>query len=78
MLMLAIIPSLLETHMATILVLPLKSLIMDYKQQLLAMGVPYQVYIWGQDLNSRDNLILVSADKSQMDTWHNALRDLAQ
>lgn len=29
--MLAIIPSLLETHMATVLVVPLNSLIMDYE-----------------------------------------------
>ena len=30
--MLAIVPSLLETHMATVLVVPLNSLIMDYER----------------------------------------------
>ena len=42
------------------------------------MGVPYQVYALGQKLDSRANLILVSADKSQTMTWHDALRELGE
>lgn len=76
--MLAIVPSLLETHMATVLVVPLNSLIMDYERRLRMMRVPYQVYILGQDLNCKDNLVLVSADKSQMGHWRDALGDLGR
>jgi hypothetical protein len=67
--MLAIVPSMLEASMANILVLLLNSLIMDYEQRLGAMSVPYQTYQVDKELNSRDNLILVSADKSQMSHW---------
>ncbi|KAG6328933.1 hypothetical protein ID866_10157 [Astraeus odoratus] len=76
--MLAIIPSLLETHMVTILMLPLNSLVMDYEQCLKSMAVPYQVDALGHDLNTTDNLILVSADKSQTTHWHSALANLGQ
>ena len=71
--MLVIVPSLLEVNTVTILVLPLNSLIMDYKHRLAAMGVPYQIYQVDKGLNSRDNLVLVSADKSQMTHCHTAL-----
>lgn len=51
-LMLVIMPSLLETHMVTILVLPINFLIMDFEQHLTAMHVPYQVYKVDKDLNA--------------------------
>ena len=76
--MLAIVPSLLETCMVTILVLPLNSLIMDYERRLTAMHVPYQVYQTNKDLNLQDNLVMVSADKSQTPNWRSALADLAR
>jgi hypothetical protein len=56
--------------MATVLVLPLNFLIMDYKQRLLEMNIPYQVYKSNMELNLRNNLIIVSADISQMISWH--------
>ncbi|KAI5980514.1 hypothetical protein EDD15DRAFT_2188573, partial [Pisolithus albus] len=74
--MLAIVPSMMEVNMATILILPLNSLIMDYERRLTAMRVPYQVYKSGQQLNLQDNLVIVSADKSQMPHWRSSLADL--
>ncbi|KAI6037645.1 hypothetical protein EDC04DRAFT_2897236 [Pisolithus marmoratus] len=76
--MLAIVPSLLEVNMVTILILPLNSLIMDYQRCLTKMGVPYQVYAPDRQLNLQDNLVIVSADKSQMPCWRSALADLAR
>ncbi|KAI5985231.1 hypothetical protein F5J12DRAFT_729107 [Pisolithus orientalis] len=69
--MLAIVPSIMEENMATILVLPLNSLIMDYEHHLQQMDVPYQLYQGGQDeeLNTVHNLILTSADKAQTSNW---------
>ncbi|KAI6019570.1 hypothetical protein EDC04DRAFT_2901767 [Pisolithus marmoratus] len=75
--MLAIVPSLLEVNMVTILILPLNSLIMDYQRRLTKMGVPYQVYAPYRQLNLQDNLVIMSADKSQMPCWCSALADLA-
>ncbi|KAI6041171.1 hypothetical protein EDC04DRAFT_2893386 [Pisolithus marmoratus] len=76
--MLAIVPSLLEVNMVTILILPLNSLIMDYQRCLTKMGVPYQVYAPNRQLNLQDNLVIMSADKSQMPCWRSALADLAR
>ena len=45
--MLGIVPSLLEVNMVTVLVLPLNSLITDYKRLLTAMGVPYPKWTRG-------------------------------
>lgn len=75
--MLAIVPSLLE-DMATVLVVPLNSLIMDYERRLRAMNVPHQVYQSSSRLDSRDNLIVVSADKALTSHWQNNLDDLVR
>lgn len=74
--MLAIIPSLMEHNMVTILVLPLNSLIMDYECCLKAMAIPHQIYASHQDLNTSHNLILVSADRSLTSHWCSMLADL--
>ncbi|KAI6108376.1 hypothetical protein F5141DRAFT_1216120 [Pisolithus sp. B1] len=74
--MLAIVPSLLEGNTVTILILPLNSLIMDYERRLTAMRVPYQVYQGSRHLNLQDNLVIVSADKSQTAHWRSSLADL--
>lgn len=74
--MLAIVPSLLEVDRFTVLVLPLNSLIMDYERRLTSMDVPYQIYQADKQLNLRDNLVLVSADKSQTASWRTALAEL--
>ncbi|KAF8120689.1 hypothetical protein EV363DRAFT_1188557, partial [Boletus edulis] len=71
--MLAIIPSLLEVNKTTVLVLPLNALIMDYERRLQEMRVPYQIYEPSKDLNTRDNLVIVSADKSQTTHWRSTL-----
>lgn len=74
--MLAIVPSLLEANMTTVLVLPLNSLIMDYERRLSEMNVPYQVYKSNSELNLQDNLVIISADKSQTASWRAALANL--
>lgn len=74
--MLAIIPSILEINYATVLVLPLNSLIMDFEHRLKRMGVPFQVYdrnVNSGSLNPRDNLILVTADKCRTDGWRESI-----
>lgn len=76
--MLAIIPSLMEHDMVTILVLPLNSLIMDHERRLKDMNVPYQTYESHKDLNTSQNLVLVSADKSLTSHWRSTLADLAR
>ena len=77
--MLAIVPSLLEKT-ATVMVLPLNSLIMDLQRRLTAMSIPFQIYSRDANgkghLNPRDNLILVSADKAQLPGWREALANL--
>ena len=42
--MLSLIPALLERHLVTVLILPLKSLITDYKRKLDKMHFPYLHY----------------------------------
>ena len=67
--MLAIVPSIMEDAMVTILVLPLNSLIMDYQRHLMQMQVPYQLYRKGDNENDQlditKNVVLVSTDKAQ-------------
>ncbi|KAG2063234.1 hypothetical protein BDR04DRAFT_1123399, partial [Suillus decipiens] len=74
--MLAIIPSIVETFSATVLVLPLNSLVIDFEHRLKRMGVPFQIYdrsINNGRLNPRDNLILVTADKCRTDGWRESI-----
>ena len=74
--MLAIVPSLLEKDSATVLVLPLNSLLMDFQRRLSGMGVPFQTYdrnIDDGNLNVRDNLVLVTADKARSTRFREAL-----
>ena len=69
--MLPLIPAILEHNLVTVLILPLKSLIIDYKRKLDQMGVPYLHY------NGRDtprghcsaNLVIVSVDMAREDHW---------
>ena len=77
----AIIPSLFEETAATVLILPLNSLIMDYQRRLTNMKIPFQVYNTNNSngvLNTRDRLIIVSADKAQTSKWQEALVILSQ
>ncbi|KAG2134990.1 hypothetical protein BD769DRAFT_1352930 [Suillus cothurnatus] len=74
--MLAIIPSILEQNSATVLILPLNSLMIDFEQRLKRMGVPFQIYdprINDGNLNIRDNLILVTADKCRTAGWRESI-----
>jgi superfamily II DNA helicase RecQ len=80
--MLAIVPSMMEEATATVLVLPLNSLIRDYQRRLTQMHIPFQLYGEGDGDNNQleltSNLILVSADKAQTSAWRSALALLAQ
>ncbi|KAG2047860.1 P-loop containing nucleoside triphosphate hydrolase protein, partial [Suillus hirtellus] len=67
---LAIIPSIVEKNSVTVLVVPLNSLMIDFERRLKEMGVAFQIYDRNVDngnLNLRDNLILVTADKCRTD-----------
>ncbi|KAG2365348.1 hypothetical protein BDR07DRAFT_1277326, partial [Suillus spraguei] len=79
--MLAIIPSIVETQFATVLVLPLNSLMIDFEHRLKRMGVPFQIYdpsVNNGRLNLKDNLILVTADKCRTDGWRESIAILNQ
>ncbi|KAG2045539.1 P-loop containing nucleoside triphosphate hydrolase protein [Suillus hirtellus] len=78
--MLAIIPSILEKDRgATVLILPLNSLMMDFERRLKSMGVPFQIYGANQgSLNPRENLILVTADQARTNGWRESISVLNQ
>lgn len=79
--MLAIIPAILSPNTGTILVLPLKSLMTDWKQKLQGMNIPYQEYnpsINQGQLNPQTNLILVSADRATFAGWRESITLLHQ
>ncbi|KAI5987426.1 hypothetical protein EDC04DRAFT_2614810 [Pisolithus marmoratus] len=76
--MLAIVPSITQPDRATILVLPLNSLLLDYQQCLEEWRVPHQIYVQGKPLNLSTNLILVTADRALTSQWREALAVLNQ
>lgn len=69
--MLPLIPALLENNLLTVLILPLKSLVTDYKRKLEAMAVPYLHYT-GSNIprgHCTPNLVLVTVDMARQDHW---------
>ncbi|KAG1723163.1 hypothetical protein EDD22DRAFT_790177, partial [Suillus occidentalis] len=78
--MLAIIPSILEKDRgATVLILPLKSLMIDFQRRLKGIGVPFQIYgACPGGLNPRENLILVTADQAHTEGWRESMAVLNQ
>jgi superfamily II DNA helicase RecQ len=74
--MLAVVPSLLEESV-TVVVLPLKSLMMDYRRKLDRIGVLYEEFkAESTSLSGAKKLILVSADRAKSSQWHQALAEL--
>jgi superfamily II DNA helicase RecQ len=74
--MLAIVPSLLEDAV-TVVVLPLKSLMMDYRRKLDNMGVLFEEFTGETTtLSGSKNLVLVSADRAKSPQWYQALAEL--
>jgi len=73
--MLALIPALLEPGQATVIVLPLKSLMTDYKRRLDDLNIPYEHFQGAKtkQLSGSKNLILVSADIARQPHWKHAL-----
>ncbi|KAG2067520.1 hypothetical protein BDR04DRAFT_1120426 [Suillus decipiens] len=76
--MLAILPALVEPEKAVVVVLPLKSLMTDWKRKLEVMKVPFQVYDQHHPLSTSINLILVSTDQARFKTWRQYLAELNQ
>ena len=75
--MLAIVPAVLAPQETTVVVLPLRSLMTDYKKKLEDMNVRYEAYEGGT-LNGIANIILVSADMAKSDGWRQAIQILHQ
>jgi superfamily II DNA or RNA helicase len=75
--MLAIIPALMEPDYITVIVLPFRSLMTDMQRRLDEMDVPYEVYS-ARALKGQANIVLVSADLSQFDSWKEHITDLNQ
>ncbi|KAG5335205.1 hypothetical protein C0989_001870 [Termitomyces sp. Mn162] len=69
--MLAIIPALIEGGQVTVVILPLKSLISDYKRKLKQMKIPFEHYTGAEEeiITGNHALILVSADRSRTPGW---------
>ena len=76
--MLMIIPSLLEKNKVTVGVLPLKSLLSDYRRKLDEQGVPYEVFHSQRSpkLTGRCNLVLVTIDQARSQHWKQELAEL--
>ncbi|KAG6819759.1 hypothetical protein H0H93_008917 [Arthromyces matolae] len=69
--MLALIPATVEDSGVTVVVLPLKSLVSDYKRKLTEMDIPFDHYTGrpGHHVTGNRSLILVSADKARDTDW---------
>lgn len=77
--MLAIIAAMMEPKSAIIVVLPLRSLMADWKRKLEEMKIRHQVYdprINGGRLETNINLVLVSADQAMHGGWRKSLAEL--
>jgi hypothetical protein len=73
--MVAIVPPLVERALVTVLILPLRILLMDFERKLRSMGVPFFTY--DSDTSfiqlGKANLVLISADRVQWDRWQQAI-----
>ncbi|KAG6895835.1 hypothetical protein C0992_012212 [Termitomyces sp. T32_za158] len=78
--MLAIIPTFIEKGQATVVILPLKSLVSDYKRKLSQMDIPFEHYTGAEDevITGKRGLILVSADKARTSGWRQTIGQVHQ
>ncbi|KAG6815522.1 hypothetical protein H0H87_000973 [Tephrocybe sp. NHM501043] len=76
--MLAVIPSLLEGQRVTVVILPLKSLMSDYKRKLVNMGVRFEVYTEqpNNTVSGKYGLVLISADKARWPDWRQTIEKI--
>ncbi|TFK16658.1 P-loop containing nucleoside triphosphate hydrolase protein, partial [Coprinopsis marcescibilis] len=76
--MIALIPTLLDGDVS-IFVLPLISLITDYKRKLDAMGVAYEIFDGTlTPFNHSTNIILVSVDRCHSGAWRECILELCE
>lgn len=76
--MLAIVPAIISTNFGIVIVLPLKSLMTDWKRKLDAMDILHQEYnpsVNGGFLNPSINLVLVSADQASFPGWRTKIAE---
>ena len=75
---LMIIPLLLEKNKVTISILPLKSLLSDYRWKLDEQGVPYEVFHSQKSpkLTGHCNLVLVTINQARSQRWRQELAEL--
>jgi len=78
--MLAIVPAILEHNEITVLVLPLKSLVVDYIRKLTEMEVPFVNYRGDSTPRGQctANLIIVSVDAAQTEQWSQWIAEINQ
>jgi hypothetical protein len=76
--MLMVIPSLVEENKITIGILPLNSLLSDYRRKLSNQGVPFEVFhsSLSPNLTGKHNLILVTIDQARTQGWTQQLAEL--
>jgi hypothetical protein len=71
--MIALVPAYLEKDKVTVLILPLRVLLLDYKRKLTKMGIAFDIYESGRPLSGTKSLVLVSADSVRSDSWKEAI-----
>ncbi|KAG6819292.1 hypothetical protein H0H93_013338 [Arthromyces matolae] len=75
--MLAIIPALIQPQSLSIIVLPLRSLLLDYKRKLTTMGISFELFdIFNPHLVGNHNLILVSVDHARTEPFFRSIHAL--
>jgi len=74
--MIPLIAAMLDKNKTTVIVLPLKSLMDDYKFKLDRMKVPFEQFTGAPRLRGVANIILVSVDMFQFPTWRQAAGEL--
>lgn len=78
--MLAIIPALMEINRITVIVLPLKSLVLDYKRKLTDMAIPFEHYEASNmgRITGLKNIVLVTVDAARTTKWKEGLAIINQ
>ncbi|KAG6819291.1 hypothetical protein H0H93_013337 [Arthromyces matolae] len=73
--MLAIIPTIVQPTTISIVVLPLKAIILDYERKLQALKIPFELYTGNPDvpITGKHNLILVSTDRARQPNFQQSV-----
>lgn len=78
--MLVLLPVLLEPHLITVVIVPLKALLMDYSRRLDNFGISYELYTTShhtsKPLQGSTNLILLTIEQARKRAFKEAITQL--